>query len=341
MVYDRPSRNPRWGIRGLLLSVLTGVLVAVGAVPAYADTDTEPPSVPGPITVAEITTSTVLLTWEPSTDNVGVDRYEVTVTFTDILSVYQTTTNSIRLTGLRPSRLYLFSVRARDAAGNGSPSSETLRLVMPPGDDEPPTTPTGLRVTGVTETTVDLAWNPSTDNVQLALYEVLSITPGEDTVVARVWLLPPWSPRTSVQVSGLTPGTTYTFAVRTRDEAGNYSALSAPVTVTTGAVAACAVDHRVLSQWNTGTQVELTVRNTGPEPIDGWTLSWATPGDSELVAVWGAELVEQLDGVVTVRNPAYDPVILPDETHVIGYLANAPGYAPTGFVLNGVSCLSN
>jgi len=340
IVPDRPSRTPYPGVRGLLLCVLTAVLIAAGAVPAYAATDTEPPSAPGPITVAEITTTSVLLTWTPATDNVGVDRYEVSQFFTDVVVLHRTTATGLRLTGLRPSRAYAFGVRAVDAAGNSSPSSRTLRLIMPPGDDVPPSVPGGLRVTGVAETAVDLAWDASTDNVQLAGYEVLSISPSGTTVVATVWLVPPANPSTAVRVTRLTAGTTYTFAVRARDEAGNYSALSAPVTVTTPSASICSVGYRVAAEWTTGLLAQLTIRAIGSVAIDGWTLTWAFPDSQPLLALWGAELVRRGGGTLTVRHPADDRVILPGETHFINYVTTAPAPTPTRFVLNDSPCVT-
>ncbi|MFY1674109.1 hypothetical protein ACN27G_29860 [Plantactinospora sp. WMMB334] len=47
-------------------------------------------------------------------------------------------------------------------------------------------------------------------------------------------------PRTATTVAGLAPGTTYRLAVRALDEAGNVSALSNVVTVTTGPEPGCA-----------------------------------------------------------------------------------------------------
>src|SRR5689334_23395606 len=81
-VRSHPSRASRIRARGLVLSVLAVALVASAATPAYAAVpaaapayaadDTEPPSRPGPITVVEATNTTLLISWEASTDNVGV-----------------------------------------------------------------------------------------------------------------------------------------------------------------------------------------------------------------------------------------------------------------------------
>lgn len=181
------------------------------------------------------TTSSVQLTWAPSTDDVGVARYYVHMQFEDLGYGYQSETNSIEITGLplRASRTYSFSVSAVDAAGNHSGYSPTLRVTLPPGDSVPPTTPGQPAAVEVAATYVRLQWSHSTDNIRVDRYDVLRITADGSTVVGSASQNPPgknWS-----WVSGLTPSTTYTFAVRAVDEAGNLSGLSAPVTVTTTA----------------------------------------------------------------------------------------------------------
>ena len=68
----------------------------------------------------------------------------------------------------------------------------------------------------------------------VANYHVLRITPEGNTVVGSAPQHPPTGPQT--RIWNLTPNTTYTFAVRARDDAGNESALSTPLTVTTRGV---------------------------------------------------------------------------------------------------------
>jgi fibronectin type 3 domain-containing protein len=202
------------------------------AAPARAAEDTTPPTAPGPIQIAEITETTIRLTWTPSTDDVGVVSYEVNQAFTDVVLRRTTPTNEIFYNGLQRSRSYGFSVVALDAAGNRSPGVY-LRVVMPPGDDQPPTRPGAPTATQLGQTSVTLTWAPSTDNVLLVQYQVLRITGTGTAVVGIVFLQPPAFPTSTHRLSNLTPGTTYTFAVRALDEAGNASADSPPVTVTT------------------------------------------------------------------------------------------------------------
>ncbi|MEU4745976.1 cellulose binding domain-containing protein, partial [Actinosynnema sp. NPDC023658] len=94
----------------------------------------------------------------------------------------------------------------------------------PVPDTSAPTAPAGLRVTGVTAGSVSLAWDPSTDDVGVAEYQVLRGT----AVVAT-------ATSTEVTVGGLLPSTAYAFTVRARDAAGNASGASGEVTATTGA----------------------------------------------------------------------------------------------------------
>ncbi|MEV4411321.1 glycosyl hydrolase family 18 protein [Catellatospora sp. NPDC049609] len=89
--------------------------------------------------------------------------------------------------------------------------------------DRAPGTPTGLAVTGRTTRTVSLSWTASVPtDFPIAGYDVLS----GGTVVAT-------ATTASAVVTGLTPNTGYTFAVRARDTRGNLSAASATVAATT------------------------------------------------------------------------------------------------------------
>ncbi|MGI5146788.1 fibronectin type III domain-containing protein [Plantactinospora sp. CA-294935] len=329
---SRPSRPARCWARTLILPFLVVALVVTGGTAYAAAEDTEPPSAPGPITVAGTTANSVKLTWAASTDDVGVVEYHVSQIFTDIAMLHRTPTNSIVISGMLPSRTYTFGVWALDAAGNRSAAPPSLRFTMPPGDGQPPTPPVALTVGAVGETTVDLRWGPSTDNVLLAQYEVLSFTLTGNTVVGRVYLMPPAYPRTSTTISGLTPRTTYRLAVRAVDEAGNPSALSNTVTVTTGPAPTCTAYH-----YRRGPETWISVRNTAPTTVDGWTLSWGLPDSQRIAAIWNASLVSHTGGIVTARNLGWNAVIAPGVAVTIGYLGGG-AFLPSGIALNGQPC---
>lgn len=79
--------------------------------------DTTPPSTPTGLTVTDVTDQSAALTWNTSTDNVGVIDYWVYLN--GVKSAVSATT-SVKLTALTPGSPYAVSVTAVDAAGNES-----------------------------------------------------------------------------------------------------------------------------------------------------------------------------------------------------------------------------
>ncbi|MEW9548179.1 glycosyl hydrolase family 18 protein [Nonomuraea sp. NPDC050783] len=195
---------------------------ALWKVASGGGTDTTAPSVPGNLRSTGVTSTSVSLAWNASTDNVAVTGYEVYRGTTLVTTV---TGTSYTDTGLTPETAYTYTVRARDAAGNRSAASTATTATTTGGggtDTTAPSVPGNLRSTGVTSTSVSLAWNASTDNVAVTGYEVYRGT----TLIATVT-------ETSYIDTGLTPETAYTYTVRARDAAGNRSAAGAATTATT------------------------------------------------------------------------------------------------------------
>ena len=87
--------------------------------------DTEAPTAPTNLTSTGKTSTSVSLSWTASTDNVGVTGYDV---FTNGNLAGSTTNTSFTVTSLTPSTTYHFTVKAKDAAGNISPASNTLSI---------------------------------------------------------------------------------------------------------------------------------------------------------------------------------------------------------------------
>ncbi|MFD0670785.1 fibronectin type III domain-containing protein [Cohnella sp. GCM10027633] len=94
------------------------------------------------------------------------------------------------------------------------------------GDTQAPTAPTGLSSPSKTDTTVSLSWTASTDNVGVSGYDVYR---GGAKVNSSLVT------GTSYTDSGLAASTAYSYTVKAKDAAGNESAASSALNVTTNA----------------------------------------------------------------------------------------------------------
>src|SRR4029450_12091018 len=93
-----------------------------------------------------------------------------------------------------------------------------------PRDRTPPTTPTNLRVTGMTAYSVALAWNPSTDNSGSVTYTICCANVSSETF--------PGPASSRVYRAGLEAGRSFTLFIIAKDAAGNSSRQSNTVTFT-------------------------------------------------------------------------------------------------------------
>ncbi|MFH7016078.1 M4 family metallopeptidase [Flavobacterium sp. FlaQc-47] len=104
----------------------TNAFYAVGVGAAYVgSTDTVAPSAPASLAASGTTGTTTNLTWTASTDNVAVTGYNI---YQGTTLKGSSTTTSYTVTGLTASTAYTFSVKAKDAAGNLSASSNTVNV---------------------------------------------------------------------------------------------------------------------------------------------------------------------------------------------------------------------
>jgi mannan endo-1,4-beta-mannosidase len=240
--------------------------------------------------------------------------------------------------GFDPKRLSSWGQRIfHGANGIAATSREAEIFGGGQADTRPPTAPGTPTASSVTAASVTLAWPAATDNVGVTGYDVVRVAAGAETAVAA-------STTTSATVSGLTAATTYTFAVYARDAAGNRSARSATVTVTTdgdggGTPGACSVGYRVVGEWPGGFQGEITLRNTGTAAIRDWTLVFAFPDEQRITNMWGGTPT-QSGGTVTVTPASYTATIPAAGSVTLGFTASrgSTNRSPSTFTLSGGTC---
>lgn len=135
--------------------------------------DLRSPSAPG--NVRNAPSEGITLTWDPSTDDTGVVGYQVYESGGLIREVTDTTA-VIYGPGPIPPKIFVFAVRAVDAAGNVGPFTYVPMEWAWTGQSPPPA-PTGLRVVAEEESgIVSLAWDRTPwlpfSNAPIAGYEV-------------------------------------------------------------------------------------------------------------------------------------------------------------------------
>ncbi|MFI6369578.1 fibronectin type III domain-containing protein [Streptomyces sp. NPDC050546] len=201
---------------------------------AVADDHSAPtrPSAPGGRAAGS---RAVQLSWSASTDDRDVVSYDIHQGDAKIHSVSGDQTAAV-VTGLRPGTSYAFTVRARDAAGNVSPASTTVRLTTPGTDDGRATAPTGFRVTSHREDGayhVDLSWVPPRLDGEITEYQIqLDGRPATSLVYGGS------APRDRATHSfyvGQAAGVTHRVRIRAMLPDGTWGGFSAERTVTTGA----------------------------------------------------------------------------------------------------------
>jgi glucose/arabinose dehydrogenase/PKD repeat protein len=142
----------------------------IGAPPPPPPPDTTPPSAPTGL-VATPSIGRAALTWGASSDNVGVDHYNVhrstTANFTPATAnrVAQPTATSYTDTGLAGGTYY-YRVTAADAAGNISGSSNEMSAVVP--GDQPPSVSITAPVGGATVSGTITVTASASDDVGVA-----------------------------------------------------------------------------------------------------------------------------------------------------------------------------
>ncbi|MEV5710229.1 cellulose binding domain-containing protein [Actinoallomurus sp. NPDC052274] len=230
------------------------------------------------------------------------------------------------------------------SARTGSATSQTLppysltTLVLHPASTPAgaPATPARPTASAVTDRSATISWPASAAGAHpVAKYEVyrqngaISEELGETT-------------GTSLTVRNLDPGTRYTVNVIARDTAGKVSWASPPLTFTTGSPAssACTVHFTDQNDWASGYVAGVDVTNNGPDPIDGWTLTFTWPtGWQQLSSGWNATWTQ--DGRdVKATSLDSNGRLAAGATVNIGFVGayTGPNVLPGTFRLNGTVC---
>ncbi|MFV8347077.1 endonuclease [Flavobacterium sp. ZB4P13] len=144
-------------------------------------------------------------------------------------------------TRMRISMKYNAIPASCEAIPYGQVEDYTVNIVAGTADTTAPSAPTALTAFGTTQTTTTLSWTAATDNVGVTGYDVYRGTTLLGTVST-----------TTYNVTGLTAATAYSFSVKAKDAAGNISAASNTLNVTTSAAGGSTATDLLFSEYIEG-----------------------------------------------------------------------------------------
>jgi cellulose binding protein with CBM2 domain len=75
----------------------------------------------------------------------------------------------------------------------------------------------------------------------------------------------------------------------------------------------CTATYKVIESWPGGYKIDVTVRNSGPTPITGWSTSFSVAGSQRVNNPWNA-VVNQYGRQVTAVNQSYNGSLAPGAT---------------------------
>lgn len=191
--------------------------------------DQSAPTTPSGLKSFSVTSDSIGLSWEPSMDNTRVDHYVVTCKSPGSTGISKTVTGiKVTISGLTAATTYALTVSAVDTAGNASKPSNTLTVTTgsATNDNAPPSVPSGLKASDITNNSTELSWNAATDNVAVTGYKVKYTTSAGDTNILS-------TTGTSCLIKGLKAATEYSCSIAACDAGNNVSDYCAVVKIKT------------------------------------------------------------------------------------------------------------
>lgn len=192
----------------------------------FLSSDSIMPASPSNLKITNVTPISVSFSWDPPTDNYGINYYYISVWDQTSgkyfnLSIYSASNTIYTVTGLEASTTYSFGVTAIDTGNNSSRAS--ILGTTAQSDFEPPTPPSAVVVTGRWISGISISWAASTDNVEVASYEIYNGSSLLGTVPSN---------QNSYHLDTNSKETFY-LSVKAKDRAGNVSEASNTVLANT------------------------------------------------------------------------------------------------------------
>ncbi len=202
-------------------------------------------------------------------------------------------------------------------------------------DTQPPSTPQNVTGQPLNAVSIRLDWDPSTDNVGVTAYQVWRDgVPINENVPA-----PPFDD------TGLSPSTSYSYQVAASDGAGNQSAFSSPVSVTTNpnAVPVWTIGDQGLTQGQAySLDLDTVCSDADGDPITYTVEAGTLPAGVALSGsvISGTPTTVETQAVTLGASDGIGPIQTVVVTFDVVAEDTTPPAAPTGLTVTGVDSSS-
>lgn len=275
--------------------------------------DTTAPVISG--ITPSVTTNSVTITFTTDESSDTQIEYGLTTSYGQSTNLNTTlvTSHSQIISNLTPNTTYNYHIITKDLFGNTAISQNYTFVTQSVPDTQGPSSITNLSISDIGQTSLALSWTTPSDTSGVSSYDIrystASIDDSNFSSSTQVSDIPvpatPGTTQTQYISVGLTPGTFYYFAIKSKDSLGNISSisniaqavtLSAPSTTSeTPSITPGAVSIPVSSSGGGGGYVVYQISDTQPpssptetkiSPTSGQiSLSWSNPKDTDFVRI--------------------------------------------------------
>ena len=253
-------------------------------------------------------------------------------------SVYTLDNNATSITSTTQSSASSVTVAPYTLTVLQIPGSGSTVATAPSAPGQPTVSNLSSSTSGNTSGTATLTWPASTAGTYpVAKYQVYQVgSTGTSTLVA--------SPTTtSLSLSGLTIGQSYSYYVTAVDSQGNPSLPSATATFTVPppANATCAVHFAITNSWTGGFGATITLTDKAATDINPWTLTFTWPDAGEgIQSGWDGTWTQSGLNVTVVSESWNSTIAANGGTVSLGFNGTDTGQddAPAAFWINGNVC---
>jgi fibronectin type 3 domain-containing protein len=232
------------------------------------------PTAPTNVTATAISSSQINVSWTASSSSIGIKNYVVQrcqgAACSNFAPIATPTAATFSDTGLTAGTSYSYQVSALDTQNNSSANSTPAATAT---TSTPPTVPTNVTANAISTSQINVSWTASTSSVGLKNYVVQRCQGAACSNFATVA-----TPTTNtLNDTGLTPGTSYSYEVSALDTQNNSSANSTPpATATTSGNATAGLAAAYGFNEGSGTSTADSSGNGFTGTLNGAT--WTTAG---------------------------------------------------------------